>query len=313
VTATKPTRRAASERAAHRDGFVQRRPVAAFLLVVMGIGIPCLAIPVMAGIPTAPFLLVYGYVVLLGSALLITRVADGPGAGRKLLSRVLIWRFGAGRWAVILFALPVITIAVAAVSGTLSTPEDGWATELGWYLVNVFLVGALSMNLWEETAWAGFAQSRLMAGHGLLSASLITAVFFAGIHVPLYFEGDQPGTEIAISLALLFAAAPFYRYLLGMHLLDTRGSLLAVGIQHASWNAATKLDAVDGGTYELQVLAAVVLLTVLLAVGRRLWQPQSRPIGRAAEQAAAAFWTAAPTRPKPATPSSSATVEEATR
>ena len=43
---------------------------------------------------------------------------------------------------------------------------------------------------------------------------------------------------------------------------------------------------------EWQPIAAAVLLTVLVAVGRRLWRLESRPIGRDAEQAAAAQWTA---------------------
>ena len=38
------------------------------------------------------------------------------------------------------------------------------------------------------------------------------------------------------------------------------------------------------------MLVATVLLTVLLAVGRRLWRPQSRPIGVEAEKSAAAEW-----------------------
>ena len=80
---------------------------------------------------------------------------------------------------------------------------------------------------------------------------------------------------------------PFYRYLLGMHLLDTGGSLLAVGIQHASWNAATSLGVFSG---IWQPGAAVVLLTVLLAVGRRFWRPERHPIGRDAEEAEAAQW-----------------------
>ncbi len=42
-------------------------------------------------------------------------------------------------------------------------------------------------------------------------------------------------------------AAPFYRYLLGMHLLDTGGSVLAIGVQHAAWNAASNIDGVNGG------------------------------------------------------------------
>ena len=69
-----------------------------------------------------------------------------------------------------------------------------------------------------------------------------------------------------------------YRYLLGMHLLDTGGSILAAGIQHASWNAAQNLNVVEGGDWKWQTLAAVALLTALVAIGRRLWRPELRPV-----------------------------------
>ncbi len=76
-----------------------------------------------------------------------------------------------------------------------------------------------------------------------------------------------------------------------MHLLDTGGSLLAVGIQHASWNAAASLDVFSG---IWQPGAAVVVLTVLLTVGRRFWRRERHPIGRGSEEAAAAKWLARP-------------------
>jgi len=296
MTSSTPLQPHVADTGPRPQNVIQRHPVAAFLVLALGIGWPGLGIPLAVGLPAAPFLLVLVFVALLGSALVVTRVADGPGAVRKLLSRTLIWRFGVGRWAVIVFGMPVLTVAIAAVSGTLTRPESGWLVETGTYLFATLIFGALALNLWEETAWAGFAQSRLMVRHGLLGAAVLTAVPFGLIHIPLYLEGDQTPSQIAIGLGLLFAAAPLYRYLLGMHLLDTGGSLLAVGVQHASWNAALKLGSVEGGAWEWQVLVAVALLTLLVAVGRRLRPPRSRPIGRDAESAAAAQWTAPPGR-----------------
>jgi uncharacterized protein len=275
-----------------QEPFVRRRPLTAFLLLVFGIGGTGLALPVVLDIPADPFLLLL-LVALTGAALVVTRLADGPGAPRKLLSRVFLWRFGFGRWAVILFGVPLLTLAIAAVSGTLTSPSDGWAVEIGWYLFNTLIFGALAGNVWEELGWAGFAQSRFMARHGLLVGSLATAVFFAGIHVPLYLQGKPTRSELALGLAVLFAVAPVYRYLLGMLLLDTGGSILAVGVQHASWNAAQKLDAVDGGPWGWQVLAAVTLLTGLLAVGRRL-QTRTKPMGLEGQKEAARSWIAPP-------------------
>jgi CAAX protease family protein len=234
----------------------------------------------------APFLLGLVFLALLAPALVLTRRYEGREALRHLLRRVLIWRFSPIRWTIIVFAMPLLTIAVAAASGTLSTPEDGWSPEITSYLMGTFIIGALLLNLWEETAWGGFFQTRVMAEHGLFRAAVLTALPFAVVHIPLSFEGDWTWSEAGLGLATVFLAAPFYRYLQGMHLLDTRGSILAIGIQHASWNEATKLDGVHG---DWQVLVAVGLLTLLVALGRRVWRGP-HPIGIEQEKVAAGSW-----------------------
>jgi membrane protease YdiL (CAAX protease family) len=275
---------------ASQDTLVRRRPVLVFLLFALGLGWPILGLALVAGIPIVPVpLLLVMFGALLPAALVVTRRADGPGAVRRLLRRTLLWRFGLARWAVVLFAVPVLTIAFAAVSGTLASPEDGWAREIGVYLFSTLVIGLLVLNLWEELVWSGFMQSRLMARRGLLVGSLVTALFFAAIHVPLTFEANDGWTDVAVSLGVLFGMAPVYRYLLGMHLLDTGGSILAVGVQHASWNASQSLGSVDGGTTEWQVLAAVATLTALVALDRRRRTRRSTS-GPDAEKAAATGW-----------------------
>lgn len=124
-----------TDRQPRSGSLARRRPVTVFLLLALGLGWAALMIPALTGVPMEPFLLFVNFVALLGSALVVTRLADGPGGIRRLLGRAFAWRFGAGRWAVVL---------------------------------------------------------------------------------------------------------------LGMHLLDTGGSVLVIGIQHASWNAAVSLGAVEG-------------------------------------------------------------------
>jgi membrane protease YdiL (CAAX protease family) len=279
---------------ASQDTLVRRRPVLVFLLFALGLGWPILGLALLAGIPIVPVpLLLVMFGALLPAALVVTRRADGPGAVRRLLRRTLLWRFGLARWAVVLFAVPVLTMAFAAVSGTLGTPEDGWAREIGVYLFSTLVIGLLVLNLWEELVWSGFMQSRLMAHRGLLVGSLVTALFFAAIHVPLTLEANDGWTDVAVSLGVLFGMAPVYRYLLGMHLLDTGGSILAVGVQHASWNASQSLGSVDGGTTDWQALAAVATLTALVALERRRRTRRSTS-DLDSEKAAAAGWVGSP-------------------
>ena len=109
--------------AERRGNLAHRHPLTVFLLVAFAIGVPGLVIPLLVGIPLAPFLLLLVFVALLGSSLLVTWLADGPAGVQKLMSRVVQWRFSAWRWAIVLFGVPVLTVALAAVSGTLTSPE----------------------------------------------------------------------------------------------------------------------------------------------------------------------------------------------
>lgn len=130
------------------------------------------------------------------------------------------------------------------------------------------LIG-LTASLWEETAWSGFVQPRLMSRHGLLVGSLLTAVPFGLIHLPLAFEADGwTGTtwsEALVNWAFLLGAAPFLRVLIGLLLVETRGSVLAAATLHASFNASGALSVVPGGW---QYVPALVVLTAALALTR---------------------------------------------
>jgi membrane protease YdiL (CAAX protease family) len=255
--------------------FARRHPIAAFVTVVLALGWILLTIPNLTGLPQAPFLIVLN-LVLLATALLITGWTGGPGAAGRLLARVLRWRFSPWRYAVIMLGMPAATVGVAAVTGTANLPGNWFAFGLS-YLFQAIVFGALLVNLWEETAWTGFLQSRLMNRHGLLIGSLLTAPWFLAVHIPLSFAPGWTWANAAVNLALLVVIAPVMRYLLGMHYLDTGGSVLAVGLQHAAFNASADL-----GHAGWEYTAGLVVLTVLVAAARHLtgWRARSRAAGR---------------------------------
>jgi membrane protease YdiL (CAAX protease family) len=204
--------------------------------------------------------------ILLGFAVLFTAREAGRRGVRDLFAGAVRWRIGIGRYLLVLAAVPALTLAIAAATGTLRDPAGGWPRMIVEYLLAAVLLGALLGNLWEETAWGGYVQTRLMDRHGLLVGSLLTAIPFALIHLPLaYEEHGLRGTSLgsaALTWALLIATAPFARYLIGMLLVDTGGSVLAAALVHASWNASGSLAAVDGGW---QYIPALIVLTVSLA------------------------------------------------
>ena len=254
--------------------FAVRRPVTTFVTVVLSIGLPLLTLAAALGIPQEPFLLLTCYVGLTGTALVLTSWVEGPGAVRRLLARLLRWRFGVGRWLTIVFAMPLLTIGVAAASGTLGRPANGWTYEVGIYLFLVFIYGALILNLWEELGWTGFVQARLMHRHGLFQGSVLTAVPFAVLHLPLAFDTGWTWASAGVEIALILAFAPFLRYLLGMIYLDTAGSLLAVGVMHGAFNAAGALEFVRGGW---QYIPALMVLTIGMALWRVIHRPTTYP------------------------------------
>ena len=247
----------------------RRHPITAFLVILM---VPTWATYVVALLTGVPFMaaklaeLVY----LILAPVLVTRWIGGGAAVRQLFSGLTRWRLGLPRYLLILVAMPALTLVVAVATGTLSSPAGGWASMALTYGVFV-LAGALTGNLWEETAWSGFMQGRLMARRGLLIGSLLTAIPFALIHLPLAFEADGlAGTttrDVLITWGYLIVLAPFMRYLIGTVLVDTQGSVLAAGLLHASMNASGALAAVHG---IWQYPAALIMLTGLVTGYRTL-------------------------------------------
>ncbi|HET9649297.1 MAG TPA: CPBP family intramembrane glutamic endopeptidase [Microlunatus sp.] len=277
-------------------GWFQRAAVAHPILLLLGAAIPFVWLTQMgsalAGVDLMPAKLAE-ILVLVGLAVAITWATDRRTGIRQLFAGLLRWRLG-WRWLLLVAAMPLLTAGVALATGTLRSPADGWVSVGLTYLL-FLAVGAVTGNLWEETVWGGFVQGRLMARHGLVVGSLLTAVPFFLIHLPLAFENDGwRGTtwrDAFITWGVLLVAAPFQRYLIGTLLVDTGGSTLAAGLMHASINAAGAMVIVPGGW---QMVPALVLLT-LAVVGYRSWRrlsatdgyaPALTPASEAAERTA---------------------------
>jgi uncharacterized protein len=274
--------------------FARRHPIAAYLVFVFGVVWPILGVPRLAGHSVPPqweslALSGLAFVVLFGGAVLVTAVADGRAGVGRLLAGLVKWRIGVGRWLLISGALPVLTVIVAWASGTLRPPPEGWLSMSLTYLVPGLVLGALLTNFWEEAAWMGFVQRRFMTRHGLFAAATLTAGPFTLMHVPGTFQ-NTPAGQAVVTLVAVALVAPFLRYLLGVVFVDTGGSILAVGMLHASFNAAGQMSAAPGGWESLPAL----LILVLAVAGHRRWTRRSpsavssgvvdaRDVGRAHE------------------------------
>jgi uncharacterized protein len=258
--------------------FAVRRPVLAFCVFAVGLSVSLIAALLIADVSVIPGKAAQ-LLILPGTALLITAWLSGRAGVKRLLASMLIWRIGITRWLLVLLALPVLTLAIAAATGTLEAPPEGWLNIATTYVLTL-LVLLVSANLLEEMSWTGFVQTKLMARHGLLRGALLTAVPVFVIHLPLSYETNGLyGTrweDAMLNWGLLLVGLVFFRYLAGVLMLETNGSVLAVGVLHASFNASGGMDVVPAGW---QYVPAVVLLTVLVAVYRALrGRPVDQPV-----------------------------------
>jgi membrane protease YdiL (CAAX protease family) len=243
--------------------FIAGHPALSFSVIAIGITWVADVGAILAFHSITPGLLLE-FVVLVGTAILVTGIADGRPGLRRLFAGVLRWRVGLGWYLVALLALPMLTLLLALVTGTLAAPTDGWLPVIGGYLLQVLLLGVLLGNVWEEMGWTGVVQRRLMARHGLAGGAALTAIPFALIHLPLAFSSGFgiPLSSVLVVWGVLIVTAPFMRWLMGVTYLGTGGSILLVGIMHASFNDSGQLSVIIGGGTFQSIGALVILLGI---------------------------------------------------
>ena len=226
-----------------------------------------------AALHIAPDELTGGLVVLslFPAALFATWAASGRVGVRSLFRRAFHWRVNPGWWLTVLLGLPVLTVGLALLMGDQLRSVDVpsfLASQLMLLLVNFVVI-----NLWEEVAWTGLAQTRLEERHNWLIAALLTAIPFAAIHLPLQFFLDGPVTvaSLAAAFGLYLLLGLLVRPMLAVFRRGTGDSLLLVGLLHSVFNRTNNENGIaatllEGGARQLAMLIAVVLLTVVTAV-----------------------------------------------
>jgi membrane protease YdiL (CAAX protease family) len=276
-----------AEAPAHARGFrgwTARRPLTAFLVLAFAGIYSMMSLPILAShglipgstlldrLPMAPdelaglLLTMFG---LLPATLYVTWATEGRQGLRRLWSRMLRWRVGAGWWLLAVAGLPVLSVGIAMLLGDPLKPVDPVrfvGTQLWLLVANFFLV-----NLWEETAWAGFLQTRLERRHNIFVAALITAVPFGFAHWPLAFFGDVTVVSAAVGLAFYLILGVIFRPMLAVFLRGTRDSILLVALLHSFFNRTNNDNGIaasllDGDARALAMPIAVIVLTAVTAV-----------------------------------------------
>ena len=183
--------------------------------------------------PDAPFLIGAVLFGLALPALVLTHREAGRTGVRALLRdcirvpRQWWWLPLAG------FALPILTWTAGEALGG--------AQPLTWGLVTIYvadlLIGALIINIWEEMAWTGYFQRRAVSRWGVVGGSLITSIFFIGIHVPFALDGATSTEQVATNMLYLTGVAIGLRLLIAHVDAYSGRSILTIGILHSAFNA----------------------------------------------------------------------------
>src|SRR3954447_106917 len=260
-----PERRASREERGPITRFIADHPALSFSIIAIGVTWIGDFTSILAFGNITPGLL-FEFAVLVGTALLVTGVAEGRAGLRRLfVGGVLRWRVGVGWYVVALLGLPALTLVIAVVTGTFASPAAGWLPVITAYVVQIVLFGVLIGNVWEEMGWTGVVQRRLMERHGLVAGGAITAIPFVLIHLPMAFGAGfaVPVAQVALFWGVLIVTAPFMRWLMGVTYLGTGGSILLVGIMHASFNGAGQLSVIRGGGTFQSIGALVILLGIM--------------------------------------------------
>ncbi len=236
--------------------YITGYPISSFHILVISLSWIVITTLFLFHLPPEPGIIVLTFGGLIGISSLITYWTKGVKAFKELFSETFKWRIHIGYYAFALFAIPALTVLLAKLTGSFLIPQAEWPSTFQNYLVAAFS-NFLIINLWEETGWTGFVQSKLIDRKGLVKGSLLTAPGFVAVHIPLYFS--QPTMmEFFMSLAVLFFLAFFFRYLLGMIYIDSKKSVFIVGLLHASFN--------NSALKHKEMLPASIIATIILTL-----------------------------------------------
>lgn len=213
------------------------RPLAVFLGVALPTGWVLLSVPLVVDVPLAPFVLATLFVGLVAPAVVLTRRDPAASVGRLLRDTVRlprpVWLLAPAA-----LLLPAATATAGRALGVATELSASFLTSLA--LSNV-LSSLLIINLWEELAWAGFAQRRASARLGYVGGAVAVAVMFTAIHLPLsLYDADGPG-DVAFNVGAMLVSGVGMRLLIGALDAWGGGSILALGLVHATFNASSEL------------------------------------------------------------------------
>jgi membrane protease YdiL (CAAX protease family) len=210
------------------------------------------------------------------AGILLTGLLYGRAGLLEFGSRLLRWRVGARWYAVALLSAPLLMTAVL-LGLSLAAPEYlprlFIANDKAALLLRGILAG-LTVGIFEELGWTGFAVPKMRLRYGVLATGLIVGLVIAAwTFLVTFWATDATSTAGALSLAIYLPAAlftwlPAYRVLM-VWVYDRTESLLVAILMHtsliASWTILTPM-ALSGVTLVLYYLVFTAALWVVVGL-----------------------------------------------
>jgi membrane protease YdiL (CAAX protease family) len=256
--------------------FIKRQPLPTYFVLTFVISWGAVLVIVgPGGIPiSAAQVALLGLAMLLGPTLaciLLTGLAFGRKGFRELLSRLFKGRVGV-RW--YLVALLIAPLATAAVLFALSLLSPAFfpgifTTGDKMSLLAMGIVAGLTVGIFEELGWTGFAIPRMRLRYGVFATGIILGLLWGVWHFLLFWErGSFSGVfPFALLLSRLFAWLPAYRVLM-VWVYDRTGSLLVAMLMHVSLVASTVIiePPLAGGALLTYILVRAAVLWIVVVV-----------------------------------------------
>jgi len=257
------------------------RPALAYFVLAFAISWGAVLI-VAGGVPVSEDqLALLGVAMLLGpsiAGLALTGLVYGRSGFRDLRTRFFKWRVNARWYAVALLTAP---LSMAAVLLTLSLFSSDFVPAIvnadkKLVLLLSGIAAGLTVGIFEEIGWTGFAVPRLRERYSVLFAGgIIVGLAWGAWHFIVFWESDSFSSVIpfALLLARLFSFLPFYRVLM-VWVYERTESLFVVILMHASLVASLVIiePPLTDPDLLIYILARAVVWGVIATVVMVNWQ-----------------------------------------
>jgi hypothetical protein len=260
----------------YRAKAFEARNLVFFFLLVFGlnsimwvlVGIFHLKMPTTLTDPVLPLWLLVAVPAVFGptlAAFAMTGITEGKRGVRALWRR--FWNRNLSlKWLLVtlLFfeALKLITILVARTIDGQDYPFVDLPSPL-WMIIPLFLAAFVYSGLAEEFGWRGYVLPRFQAKWNALVSSIVLGLIWASWHIPAFFIPNLPlyqkdfwawAPEVLLTSVL-------FTWIFN----NTRGSVLAACLFHASMNSSVVALPTDASHWYFRgvLLVAVILIVII--------------------------------------------------